>query len=403
MSPHRDEIDLALDLRALRPTPRLEFVAELDARAAAGFPRRDGGSSPFGRIASWLGRVPKRRLPAFAGAAATVAIAVGTAVVAISEDGPAPSPEQHFAGPAAVEPAGRPGVQYSDVPPIVGQRAARRPGGETGAQETGTQRGTGDTSVTQSSAASGTESLRFSAPVPPATSGPYAARAARRDVERSARIVLATEASGVRSAAAQVFETVHSSDGIVMRSSVRDGSAGAAGAVFDLLIPSGKLGDALASFSEIAEVRSRSESTLDVTAPTIGLEERLRDGQATVEGLLEQLAGADTAAEREAIEAELRTERRRLASLRSRLAALQRRTHFSRVSLRIETGAAATSDADGRWGVDDALGDAGRILTVAAGVTLVGLAILAPLALLGLLAGFARRRWVRARRERVLA
>ncbi|HEU4943530.1 MAG TPA: DUF4349 domain-containing protein, partial [Solirubrobacterales bacterium] len=198
-------------------------------------------------------------------------------------------------------------------------------------------------------------------------------------------------------------ETVHSYDGIVMRSSVRDGSAGAAGAVFELLIPSGKLGDAMAAFSEIAQVRFRSEATLDVTAPTIGLEERLRDARAAVEGLLAQLAAADSDAEREAIEAELRAERRHLASLRSRLAALQRRTHFSRVSLRIESGATTNSEAGSSWGIDDALVDAGRILTIAAGVTLIGLALLAPLALLGLLGGLARRRWVRSRREQALS
>ncbi len=39
METPRDE-QLAADLRALRPTPRPEFAAELDERAAAGFPRR---------------------------------------------------------------------------------------------------------------------------------------------------------------------------------------------------------------------------------------------------------------------------------------------------------------------------------------------------------------------------
>jgi hypothetical protein len=398
MNPHRDDTKLAVDLRALRPQPRPDFVAELDARAAAGFPKKDRGDSPRGRIASWLDRVPRRRLPVFAGAAATAAIAIATAVVAISEDGPARSPDRHLAGPAAVRPAGRPDVQHSDVPSsTVGQRAARRPGGETGAQL-----GAGDASVTRSSAAGGTASLRFSAPVPPSTSGPYATRAARRDVERSARIVLGTEASGVRAAAARVFETVHSYDGVVMRSSVRDGSAGQAGAVFDLLIPSGKLGDAMAAFSDIAEVRSRSESTLDVTGPTVGLEERLRDTRATVEGLVSELTAVGSEAERIEVEAELRSARRRLASLRSRVASLQRRTHFSRISLRIETGAAAGGDAGGRWGVDDALDDAGHILTIGAGVTLIGLAILAPFILIGFLIWLAHRRQVRVGRERAL-
>jgi uncharacterized protein DUF4349 len=373
MQPHRNDIELAADLQALRPTPGSAFVAELDARAAAGFPRKArGSSSAIDRFAARLRRVPRRRLPALAGAAATASIAVATAVVAISEGGPTTVTDPRQEQPAA--------VRFSHPRAATAAEQNARP---------------------QNSAAGAVESLSRS--VPPSASGPYASRATRRDIERSARIVLGTEASEVRSAAARVFETVHSYDGIVMRSSVRDGSEGEAGAVFDLQIPSGRLGDAMAAFSGIAEVRSRSESTLEVTAPTIGLEERLRDAQATVAGLLAQLAAADTDEERAAVETKLRAERRRLAALRSRLTTLQRRTHLSRVSLRIETGAAAAAgDPGDRWGVDEALDEAGRILIVAAGVTLIGLAIIAPLALICLLIRLVRRRQLRLSRERAL-
>jgi hypothetical protein len=71
--------------------------------------------------------------------------------------------------------------------------------------------------------------------------------------------------------------------------------------------------------------------------------------------------------------------------------------------VRIETGAGAMSEEDsGTWGVGDGLDDAGRILEIAAGVTIVGLAILVPLALVGLLAWLAHRAWVRSRREQAL-
>jgi hypothetical protein len=216
--------------------------------------------------------------------------------------------------------------------------------------------------------------------------------------------VLGTDPSAVRDNAARVFETVHSYDGIVLHSSIRDGDSGEAGATFDLLIPTAKLGDALASFSEIAEVRSRRESTQDITAPTIGVSERLQDARAKVESLLAQLASADTDAERNAVEAELRRARFRVAGLRSRLTTLQRRANLSHVSLRIETGAAdgqGGSDA-GSWGVQDAVDDAGHILSIAAGVTVIGLAIIAPLALIALLAWLAHRAWVRRSRDRAL-
>ncbi|HEX5592790.1 MAG TPA: hypothetical protein VFX35_05525 [Solirubrobacterales bacterium] len=44
MEPLRDD-QLIADLQALRPTPRPQFTAELDERAAAGFPRVESRSS----------------------------------------------------------------------------------------------------------------------------------------------------------------------------------------------------------------------------------------------------------------------------------------------------------------------------------------------------------------------
>ena len=121
-------------------------------------------------------------------------------------------------------------------------------------------------------------------------SGPYAARARARDIERSARVTLAVDPDDVRSAASDVFATVHSYDGIVLRSSVRTRSKGDAVASFDLLIPSARLDDALAAFSDIGPVSSRSDASVDVTAPTIGLEERAQDSRAKIKSLLAELS-----------------------------------------------------------------------------------------------------------------
>jgi hypothetical protein len=388
MEPRREETDLATELRALRPTPRPEFAADLDARAAAGFPTSEENVRQSGiaaRLAAKIGRAPRWRVPALAGAAATATIAVATAVVAISED-PAITPT---APPARVQPlAERPSVQFADEPAVV-ERTAR---------------GSGDSSVPQSRDAAPSQGTAFNGAGEYATgtasraSGPNAFLTTRRDVERSASIVLATETAEVRAAASRVFEAVHGFDGIVLRSSISAGEKG--GAVFDLLIPSGKLGGAMAAFSEIAEVRSRRDATSDVTGLTTGLEERLRDSRARIESLLGELAGAEDEAQRAALERELRFERRTAAGLRASLAAVERRVSLSRVSLRI-VGEDGALD-DGRWGVADALDDAARILAIAAGVTVIGLAVLAPLALLAAVAWLATRVLARRRRERAL-
>lgn len=403
MKSPNDDLDLATELRALRPTPRLEFTAELDARAAAGFPQHRRGGAVVGhastaaRRAANRFRIAPQRLLAPAGGVAIASILVATVIVLNSDQanvnsGPSGSERLSNSGSstgrAGVEatnaPRGHGSVLYSDEPPVL-------PGHK-------------DTAAPAASSASGEAAESLSTGTSRPGTGPYASHTDRRAIERSAEMTLATDPADVRHAAGKVFESVHAYDGIVLESSIEDGGEGEAGASFELLIPSGKLGDALASFSSIAEVRSRHEATADVTAKTVGLGERLQDGRATVEGLLAQLAAADTDAERAAAEAELRSERLRVAALRSRLADLQRRANLSQVSLKIETGEAGTPapDENGSWGIGDALADAGQILEVAAGVTLVGLAILSPIVLLCLLAWLSRRTAVRRSRERAL-
>jgi hypothetical protein len=378
MEPRRDDRDLAAELRALRPAPRQEFAAELDAKAAARFPRRGGGppqDAPPARLAARLRAIPPRRLLAPAGALALTAIVVATAVI-VAVPGNDPDDSTGLLRQAAGEANGRaaPAQGLADAP----------------------SQGRAGTPDLLAQPSSGTQRSE-------ARPGPYASRAGRRQVERSARIVLGAEPADVRGAAAKVFDAVRAADGIVLGSSVRDGAEGEAGAELELLIPDGKLGDALASLSAIGEVRSRRESTRDITAPTIGARERLQDSRARIRGLLVQLAAAATEDERAAVEAELRAERRRSAVLRSRLVRLRRRANLSRVSVRIETGAPAKATEDGAaWGVGDALDDAGRLLAVAAGVAVIGLAALAPLALLLLLAWLAQRAWTKASRARVL-
>lgn len=400
MESHRNDLDLVAELRALRPTPRPEFTAELDARAAAGFPSRSRRGGALGqRARSAIGRatdrfrIAPRRLLAPGAGAALAAVAVATGIVVSSENGAQPDRSQPV------------DIHLLSRGPASGEALSATTRPPSSADKTSAQSRFFDSATTEEAGSSRNDSFNGSLAAGAApSSGPYASRSERRDVERSAEMVLGTDASEIRDAAGKVFSTVHAYDGIVLRSSIEDGAEGDAGAEFELLIPSAKLGDALASFSRIAEVRSRHEATADVTAKTIGLGERLQDARATVKGLLGQLAGADTEAERVVAKAELHSERLRVATLRSRLASLERRTNLSHVSLRIESGEASATgeEENGGWGIGDALDDAGHILEVAAGVALVGLAILSPIALLVLLAWLARRTRERRSRERAL-
>lgn len=390
MELHSEYPEIVAELEALRPRPRPDFAAELDARVAAGF------SDSTRRDASWLDRLGERlsdiswrRVAGPAGALALVAIAAATAAISLSESGPAAG-ERRIADHPVASPEIAPSPAPSDSAANLNEFSQKVSPANQASQ------GTPDVEVVGSAAGAAANTAAGTA----TATGPYAARARARDIERSARVTLAVDPDDVRSAASEVFSTVHAYDGIVLRSSVHSRRGGDAVASFDLLIPSARLDDALAAFSDIGPVSSRSDASVDVTAPTIGLEERVRDSQAKIKGLLAELAGADSDVERESVEAELRSERDRLARVRSRLNSLQRRTHFSRISLRIESD--PDSGGSGSWGIGDATADAARILGIAAGVTLIGLAVLAPIALIALLGWAAQRAWVRRSRERVL-
>ena len=389
MEPDRDQFEIVAELEAMRPRPRPAFSAELDARVTAGFAGDAGGAASWHeRVRHALGSLSPRSIAVPVGATALAAIVVATALIAISESGSGGGEERLAAKPAPVRAAKpAPGVpRHNDSGSQVHEFSAPVP------QVASSAAAAVGELATKDAAGSGSASV-----------GPYAAGVRHREVERSARVVLAVEPGEVRSAAGEVLGVVHEYDGIVLRSSTRVRSEDRAVASFDLLIPSRRLPDALAGLSEIGPVRSRSDASVDVTAPTIGLQERARDARAKVDGLLAELEAATTDSEREAIEAELHSERSRLARLRSQLSAIERRTNFARVSVRVDSDPdAGSAAADGSWGVGDAIDDAGRILTVAAGVTVVALAILAPIALILLLALAGQRAWLRRSRERAL-
>jgi len=377
MESHRED-QLIADLRALRPTPRREFTADLDERAAAGFPRRTRlPRLSFGRLPA----IQRRRLTAAAGAAAVLALAVATALVATHE---------------RTEPQGNSLLSLSNPA-----------GGEASESFAPSSRGAATEGESAAAESSGAEVSRASAAGNAVAAGERLSdfnasfHLRHRDVERSAAIVLGADPADVADDSAKVFEAVHAHRGIVLRSGTRQGPAGRAGARFELLIPSAELGDALADLSAIDEVRSRHEATADITAPTVDAAELLQDSRARIDSLLAQLGDAETEPEREAVEAELRHERRHGARLAAQLDRLHRRADFSRVSLAIETG--ERSETDGAWGVDDAVHDAGDILAVAAAVSLIALAVLGPIALIALATWLAHRAWVRRERRRVLS
>ncbi|HYG97066.1 MAG TPA: DUF4349 domain-containing protein, partial [Solirubrobacterales bacterium] len=299
-TPRNRDDQLAAELRALRPQPRPEFAAELDERAAAGFPRRSRPSLPFD-----LSFLRPRRLLVASGAVALLAIVVATAIVSTNQSDDGGEQQLAFDTPrSSVEPDSTAGAPrdpqpQSAAPAGVGSSAS---GGE---ESSGIQYGPEVPAVAaeEEQAGSGAASSggrSYGAPLAEPSPQPRP-----RSVERSAELVLGAAPGDVGEDTSKVFEAVHAHDGIVMRSTSREGKAGEAGARFELLIPSARLSDALAALSAIDEVISRHEATTDITAPTVTTGELLRDSKARIDSLLAQLEEAEAESEREVVETEL--------------------------------------------------------------------------------------------------
>lgn len=386
-----DDEGLALltrDLREERPEVDPDFAARLDRWAADGFPRAArpgdrrrqarGRPGAFERLRNRLADTPPRRMLAPVGAVATLLVVVG---VAISQSG---GPQSGGGGGAA---------QTLDAP---------EGGGEA-------------TSSAEPSVAEDNLDLLEKA-APPETSvqgldrtdtrynagGSAATAPDERKVARTADLILATEPEEVREVADGVNEVVNRYRGIVVSSSVQsgDGDGVGLGSSFQLRIPASNLQPALADLSELAHVQSRTESTEDITGKFISAQERIDELEAERESVLNQLADADTEEEADALRRQLRSLNSQLSGVRAELEDARQRVQLVPVSVSIVSEEGAGDDGD--WGIEEAIEDAGDLLSTAAGVVVVVGAVLLPIAIIALLVALVLRTRTGRARERAL-
>jgi hypothetical protein len=201
-----------------------------------------------------------------------------------------------------------------------------------------------------------------------------------RKVERTTALALSTDRADVQNVADDVVATTQRFGGIV-DSSQTSTSDSEASAVFVLRIPTARLDDAIAALSKLAHVSSLQQGSTDITSSFVSSEARLHDARAERRALLKALARATTTQAIDAIKARLRDNRSQIAQLKGELDALRRRANLARVDVTV-AGNGHASSSGGGWTPADAARDALRVLEVAAGVILVGLAAGIPLALL---------------------
>jgi hypothetical protein len=388
----RDFEELVHDIRATAPEMTPGFAARLEHQVAEGFP--ESGETPLRR------RSPRRwvLLPA-AGSLAAVLVAV---VVVLGQTGGDDSAQQ-FAddGPAVqtsredLDAGAGKSSNGSSGAAADSAAAAPAPAESAGADQAVAPPPSAGTTTDPGGAATSQAGLsRRTAKIAPAK---------ERKVQRSADLVLKVPTRKLDSTSDGVIRTVDRFDGIVASSSI--GSDDTTGeATFDLRIPTERLDAALAALSKLGHVAERRQNLVDITGSFTSAADRLSDARAERRGLLRALGSASTQQQIDSLRARLRDVRSQIARLNGQLDSLRRRADLARVSVTVRGDGSAVEEGGGggTWSPDDAARDALRVLEVIAGVTLIALAIAAPLALLAGLVAIGVRSGRRRRREGAL-
>ena len=248
----------------------------------------------------------------------------------------------------------------------------------------------------------------FAEPLPPVApapgdGSPRSDGRAKRAVERSASLTLAARPRDIDGVSARIQAVTNQHGGFVVSSTVSS-SEGGGGGTFELRIPTSNLDEAIDALSRLGRVRERAQRSQDITAETVSARSRLKDARTERKSLLRQLAAAVTVNETAAIRTRLDLVSREIEQARAGVRRVSNRAAFSTVSVTLvgDGSAVLPAEEDDQWTPGDAAKDALRVLEVAAGVALIVLAVVVPLALLAALGGLAARWSRRRRREHAL-
>ena len=184
-----------------------------------------------------------------------------------------------------------------------------------------------------------------------------------------------------------MFRVVGDENGVVNSSTVTASASGYA--QFQLSVPSSALQATMTSLSELQlrDVASRTDATQDVNGQYLSDQRQLADDRALRTSLLKQLANATTQAQIDSLTAQIHDAEASIRSDESTLNGLNHRINFSQISLTINaaTPVPVAHKSSGTFTLGKAAHDAGRVLTVAAGVALISLAAILPIALIAAL------------------
>jgi hypothetical protein len=227
-----------------------------------------------------------------------------------------------------------------------------------------------------------------------------------RKIIQSAQLSLTTPPARIDTVAQEVFNVVGAQSGFVQRSNVTAAGAGNSYAQFQLSVPSANLSQTMSQLSQLkfATVSSRTDATQDVNDQYVGDVRRLNDAKALRTALLKQLANAVTTSQIDSLNQQIHDADSAISSAQSTLNGLNHQIDYSQIQVTINGALIAPAKHHRNTGftLGKAAHDSGRVLTVAAGVALIALAALVPLALLAALGWWVVTAVRRRRREQAL-
>lgn len=240
------------------------------------------------------------------------------------------------------------------------------------------------------------------APAPSLAQEEAPAGGVERRVQRAADLTISVPRAELQSTADEVVRTTDRYGGYVQRSDVFAGRERGR-ATFELRIPAARLEDSLAALSKLGQVQSRTQTSEDITGRFTSARARLGDARAERQALLRALAEATTTQEIDSIKQRLEIANARIEAAKADLFQARRSAAFASVYVSVvDEGDSGTAGGTGEWTPRQAVGDAVDLLSVAAGVLIVGLAAAIPAALVLALLALAHRAWRRRARDLAL-
>lgn len=348
---YADLAELALLLRADRPSPADEFVTLLDERVVRRFhaapPKRP-------RRARWL----------FAPAAGLAVALVVAVVVAFTSGG-----------------GSRPQVTAIATPAVGHAVAGKAAPARAAAASTAAQ----------------------AAPLPSAPTVPPPTFPGRKQVQ-SSQLTLGAPPSRIEDVSRQVLVVVRKYNGYVNNSTITATGGPIGYAEFQLTVPSANLALALGDLSTISgsQVLSRTDNTNDVTDQFGSANSQLSQAQARRTSLLRQLQNATTQTQISAIQQQLSDVNRQISSAQATLRSLNHQISFSQISLTIQAGGPIPVHSSGGFTIHKAIHIAGSVVTFLIGVALIALAVAIPIGIVGALGWWIWTALRRRRREHAL-